>query len=249
MQSWKNNHASIHAAPQQFGVLLFDNFSNHCLANMIEPLRAANDLLGFEAYRWTFLTLDGGPATSSSGLPVMAHQKLSDASGDGLILLPSYGYRQLANGAMDRALRAASRRFQTLIGLDTGAWLLAHAGVLDGHPATIHFEEFDAFSERFPDVNARRERWVIAPGRITASGAMTAFDLAQHMIGERHGQAVTLDIAALFMHGDLPRPQTPSTRDKYVTRALAEMQAALEHPVTIAELARRCGASTLCCTV
>lgn len=241
MQVWKIPHSE----GQRFGVLLFEHFSNHCLANVIEPLRAANDLLGWQAYTWEILTLDGGPATSSSGFPIMAQRPLSHARGDGLILLPSYGYRQLATPSLDRALRSAAARFDQMIGLDTGSWLMAHAGLLDGHVSTIHHEEYVAYCERFPELDIQRSRWIVDRNRITGGGAMTAFELFQHLIGERHGQAVTLGIASLFMQSDSTEPRQQGHqghhRDKYVARALAEMQSSVENPVSVAEIAQRCG--------
>ena len=38
---------------EEVAVLLFPRFSNHCLANAVEPLRAANEFLMREAYRWS----------------------------------------------------------------------------------------------------------------------------------------------------------------------------------------------------
>ncbi|WP_368186907.1 GlxA family transcriptional regulator [Aestuariibius sp. HNIBRBA575] len=239
MQLWK-----IPDAPsQQYGILLFDQFSNHCLANFIEPLRAVNGFTGETVYDWQILTLDGGPVTSSSGIPIMPHGRLRDARGDALVLMPSYGYRAFATPAMDRALRAAATRFQTLIGLDTGAWLLAHAGLLDHGPATIHTSELDVFAERFPDVDVQRDRFVIGETRITAGGAMAAFDLVHHLIVQRHGAAIGLQVADLFMLSDqaIPTQSNIVSRDKYVLRALAEMNATLAEPVTVAAIAARSG--------
>ena len=45
-------------------------------------------------------------------------------------------------------------------GFDTGSWLMADAGLLEGHAATIHASLADSFAERFPEVTTRRERWV-----------------------------------------------------------------------------------------
>ena len=73
MQSWVKEDA----AAQQIDLLLFDDFSGHCLANTVEPLRAANTLAGRQIYRWRFLTLDGAPATSSAGMEVNPHDKLA----------------------------------------------------------------------------------------------------------------------------------------------------------------------------
>lgn len=229
---------------QEIAVLLFNRFSNYCLANTVEPMRAANDALGRTAYRWRLLSLDGGPVTSSSGMQLMPDGKLSDMpGGDALFILPSYAYRTYGTPACLDALRAAARRFETLAGLDAGSWLLAEAGLLNGYSATIHFDEFDRFSERFPEVTARRERWIVDRDRMSAGGATTAFELMQHLIASTHGAAVSIEIAGLFMQGEdnteARGERTPG--DRRVRRALTLMRSNLEAPLAVAALARAAG--------
>lgn len=86
-------------------------------------------------------------------MTVAADGALSEMRGTMLVALPSYGYRRHATPQVTRALAAASRRYLVMAGFDTGAWLLAQAGLLDGHKATIHWEELAAFEETFPDVS------------------------------------------------------------------------------------------------
>lgn len=229
---------------QEIAVLLFNRFSNYCLANTVEPMRAANDALGRTAYRWRLLSLDGEPVTSSSGMQLMPDGKLSDVpGGDALFILPSYAYRTYGTPACLDALRAAARRFETLAGLDAGSWLLAEAGLLNGYSATIHFDEFDRFFERFPEVTARRERWIVDRDRMSAGGATTAFELVQHLIASTHGASVSIEIAGLFMQGeDGDRPHERKTPgDRRVQRALALMRGNLENTLSVAELARAAG--------
>ncbi len=232
------NWTKLSQTRQDFSLLLFDPFSNHVLANILEPLRAANDLLGREVYRWKFLTVDGGAVRSSSGLPVMPHAALGDeGEGDMLVVLPSYGFRALPNPYLRRALRTASDRYLWMAGVDCGAWLLADADLLDASRATIHYDEFDAFSERFPNVRAERSRWVIDNDRITAGGALPGFELVLHLIGDTHGTALTLEIAALFMSGsERPSPGLVA-RDPLVARAIEMMHAHIERPWKISEIA------------
>lgn len=239
MQNWANTSAAV----QHIGVLLFEGFSNHCLANTVEPLRAVNMLGTQQAYVWRFLTLDGAPVSSSSGLQVAPHGRLSDAHGDMLVVMPSYGYRGHAGWKTQSGLRAASRRFATITGMDTGSWLLAEAGLLDGYRATIHWEELTSFAERFPETETQRERFIIDRDRITCSGAMAAFDLVMHLIGRDHGQAIALEVAQLFMTRESARshPGGAGPGGKVVNRALALMQEHLEDPMPVAEIARRVG--------
>ncbi|WP_164662251.1 GlxA family transcriptional regulator [Tropicibacter sp. Alg240-R139] len=239
MQEWSKNSA----ATQQVGVLLFDGFSNHCLANTIEPLRAANMLSARVLYDWRFLTLDSGVVTSSSGLQVAPHQALNQAQGNMLVVMPSYGFLGHSGWKTQSALRAAKARFGTMVGMDTGSWLLAEAGLLDRHRATIHWEELTGFSERFPEIDVVRERYVIDRNRITCSGAMAAFDLVMHLIGQDQGQALALEVAQLFMTRDSARSHAggAGSTSAFVNKALAIMQENLEQPLSVPEVARRAG--------
>ena len=226
--------------------VLFDRFSNHGFANALEPLRAANTFLGRTAYEWKILSLDGGPVHTSAGVTILPDGKLdATAQGDVLILLPSYGYREFASPELSRTLRAASHRFGTMIAIDAGAWLLAAAGLLDGRRATIHFDEFDAFSERFPDVRSERARWVDDGDRITASGAVTAFEMMMALISRTHGTALTLRIASLFSAPDpsAQGPLTPRGGDRRVARALRLMEENVERPLVLPRIAKQAGCS------
>ena len=226
------------------GVLLFDGFSNHCLANAIEPLRAANMLGRKPHYEWRYLTISGDIATSSSGLQILSHGRLEDAQGDLLLVMPSYGYQTLGDAAVLRNLRAAARRFTGLAGLDTGSWLMAKAGLLTGHQATIHWEVLTHFSETFPEVNVVRERFVVDRNRITCSGAMAAFDLILHLIAQDHGKALALEVEQLFMVGEPVSITAQGAAKGRVTKsAVSYMQAHLEKPLTVGQIAALAGCS------
>ena len=228
-----------------FDFLLFDNFSNHCLANTVEPLRAANMLSGKQLYDWRFLTLDGTPSTSSSGMQVTPQDALANTQGDLLAIMPSYGFRAIDGPEITTQLRRAARHYRKLAGLDTGSWLLARAGLLEGYTATIHWEELSSFAEEFPDIEVKRERFVLDGDRITCSGAMAAFDLTMHLISEAHGTMLAIEVAQLFMTRDSARSHASDQRvgSKSVNRAISLMQENLEHPLPIAAVARHVGCS------
>ncbi|MEM8758709.1 MAG: helix-turn-helix domain-containing protein [Pseudomonadota bacterium] len=232
-------------AARDIAILLLPRFSNHCLANAVEPLRAANELLATDAYRWRFVTLDGEPVTSSSGLPVSPKCRLRDhPGGEMLFVMSSYDVRAFATPATSRALRGAAGRFRVLAGMDTAAWLMAEAQLLDGRPATIHREEQNAFSEAFPSVHVKPSRFVIDGDMITCGGAMTAFDLVLELIGRAHGEAIAQAVSAFFLHSSAGRGQEMQPRGRVspvVEAALTVMAETLEAPLPIAALAARLG--------
>lgn len=238
------NMMSNYPATRQIDILLFDAFSALCLANTVEPFRAANSFLKSPAYSWRFLTLDGQPAVSSSGMEIRAHAAVSRCSGDLLIAMPSYEYRAYANDTTARALRAASHRYDKLAGFDTGAWLLADAGLLDGRRSTIHWEEIDRFAEAFPQVIVERKKHVFDLDRISCSGALAAFDAVLDLIEQHLGPALRLQVAILFMSAEATGDHGAIVaRDKFVSRAIAVMQACVEPALPIGEVARRVGLS------
>ena len=238
MREWTKSSLDV----QEIAVLLFPRFSNHCLANAVEPLRAANGFLGREAYRWSFVTLDGAAVQSSSGLPVLPSGPLrAHPGGRFLFVVSSYDVQDYATEATARALSAAAQRFTDVVGMDTGAWLMARAGLLDGYRATLHWNELISFAERFDTITAVSDRFVMDGSRLTCGGAMTAFDLVLELIRRTHGEAARLEISAFFLHQTTQPPEqiaAPGASD-LIHRALRLMAETIETPLPMTELAKR----------
>jgi len=231
--------------PTKLTVLLFDAFSNHCLANLIEPLRAVNSLSRKRLYEWQLVTLDGKPVTSSSGIQVTPDGPIASRTGDMLAVMPSYDVDRFDTFDTTRALQAAARRHKLLIGLDTGPWLLARAGLLDGHQATIHWQEHSRFEEAFPEVDITRARYVMSRDRLTCSGAMAAFDLMSALITQDHGPLLAMEVGHYFLTpgADNARVDAPRGSSRTVKKAIDIMQANIETPLSIPALAKQIGCS------
>lgn len=228
--------------PVEIVFLLFERFSNLCLANCLEPMRAANGFLPGPAYRWRFATLDGGPVRTSSGLPVLPDSALVGTGPiDRLFVMASYDHLRHDNPTTRRALARAGQRAGQVIGLDAGAWLMAGAGLLTDRRATIHWDLAEAFAERFLDVTVVQEPHLQDGDRVTCAGAMAAFDMTRAMIRADLGPSIALDVDGLFL-SERPAPQSqPRRGDPLVTRATALMRAQLESPLSQDDLARALG--------
>lgn len=229
-------------APVRIALLIFDQFSNLCLANCLEPLRAANTLNSSAVFDWQILTLDGGAAVSSSTMQVMPQAALSAlTSCDYLFVLSSYAHEAHDTSAVRRALRQAARKARVCVGMDSAPWLLASAGLLNGRRATVHWDLLDGFTERFLDVEAERARVVRDGPIMTCAGATSALDLTLGLIADHAGLAVRLDVEALFIRGDPPvaTPQAHgAVTDPLVLRALALMRENIERPLDLPALSR-----------
>ncbi len=237
MQKWTKPPAP----PTRIAFLLFDRFSNLCLANCLEPLRAANTVRRAQVFDWRIFTMTGEAVDSSSGMQVLPHGAAAAMERcDYLFVLASYGHVQHDTAGTRRALRDAARQARTLVGMDTGPWLMASAGLLDGRRATLHWDLQDAFSERFLDVETVRARVTRDGPVITCAGAMSAMDLMMDLIAQHAGMAARLDVEDQFMHGS-DTPAVPSEPDALVRGALAQMRANVERPLPLGAIARRMG--------
>jgi transcriptional regulator GlxA family with amidase domain len=139
-------------------------------------------------------------------------------------------------------------RFGAVAGIDAGPWIMARAGLLDGHRATVHWEDLEDFAAAFPGIDVVPDRYVRSGRRLTAGGAGPAADMMLHLIGARCGLGTAGQVADSFLydrHADGARPQrpgrVPGARDRRLSAALTMMGEALDTPLPIPEVAARLG--------
>ncbi len=227
------------ARPVRIAILLFDRFSNLCLANCIEPLRAANTLGARTVFDWQIVSPDGAAVRSSSGIDILASGPVGEASQlDYLFVMASYAHDGHDTPGNRRMLRQMAQRCDVMVGLDAGPWLLASAGLLDGRRATVHWDLLDAFTERFLDVDTERAHVMRDGSIMTCAGAMSALGLTLDLIADHLGLAARLDVEALFLQGDPPVGPSDQIADPLVRQALGLMRDHVERPLPLDVLAR-----------
>ena len=176
-------------------VLLFDGMT---LLDMSGPTHVFNNALrdGKPAYRLRYVSSDAGPVTTACGVRLTPDVGLSDASGADYLLVP--GGMGVDAALKDARLRVylANWRGQRLIGICSGSVLLAHAGVLNGRPATTHWQRERFVKDRFPAVDWDIDKLYVQDGHVHTSGGVTAgIDLALYIVKQDFGAAVALAVA------------------------------------------------------
>ena len=238
-------------APLDIALLVLPQASILELASTLDPLRAANRHLGRPAFRWRVVSPGGGPVPLTCGLELPAAGPLAAAEGAAALIVIA-GFRQWegAQAPLLRALRRMAPGFRALGGIDAGAWVLARAGLLDGHRATVHWEDLEDFAAAHPGVEVVPDRFVLSGNRMTAGGAAPALDLMLALIRARHGAALALQVAGSFITeprgGGEPQRAAPHPgpgRDPRVAAAIARMAARLDAPEPTAATARALGLS------
>lgn len=239
--------------PHEIGFLLLPGCSNLCLANAVEPLRAVNDIVGTECCRRHLFALAGDAVATSSGLEIGIDRHLRDVERlDAFFVIAGTGYREAATTALKVGLRRAARSARIVGGLDTGPWLLAASGLLDGYTATIHWQAQERLRADFPAVRVTSTRYVIDGGRITAGGATAVLDLMLALIRQWFDEVTALEVMRLFLYdheraaegeqlGSLHAPFT--ARAPIVAQAIEVMEQALEQPLSLAGIAERSNCS------
>ncbi|MBW4719279.1 helix-turn-helix domain-containing protein [Saccharothrix obliqua] len=144
------------------------------------------------------------------------------------------------------ALRRARARGARLVGFCTGAFTLAHAGVLDGRRATTHWRWADEFRALFPRTALVPDVLYVADEDVhTAAGSAAALDLGLHLIRLDHGAEVANAVSRRLVfaaHRDggqrqfVARP-VPPVRDRSLGDVLAWARERLAEPLTVPALA------------
>jgi transcriptional regulator GlxA family with amidase domain len=239
------------SGPLSIAVLVLPHASILEVASVLDPLRAANRHLGWEGFRWRVVTPDGAPAPLTCGISLPATGALVAAEGaEVLIVIAGYRLAEVATRPLIRDLRRLAPRFALIGGVDAGPWVLARAGLLTGHRATVHWEELEDLAAAHPEVEVLPDRYVIDRTRMTAGGAAPAQDLMLHLIRARHGAPIARAVAQGFIATARPggepqvasRPADPLL-DPRVARAAALIEAQLDAPPRVADLAAAVGLS------
>lgn len=235
-------------APLAVEVLVVPQSTLIEVACVIEPMRAANRVLGRAQFSWVITTPDGAPAPTGSGIPIPAARAFDPEAGAApLFVIGSYAIAQAASPGLIRRLGRAGRARPVVVGIEAGAWLLARAGLLSGRRATTHWEDLDAFAAAYPDIAVEPARFVIDGARVTTGGAGAALDLMLELIRARLGLALSLEVARLFIYEPPVRGPAALTlarpREPRLARAVAAMEARLDEPIAIPRIARIAGVS------
>jgi AraC family transcriptional activator FtrA len=160
------------------------------LAAPAQALMSATDAGNEPLYRVTTCSADGGPVASTSGFGLTPEAGLEALAGADTIVVP--GYAAIFDPPPPEvleALRGAAAQAR-VISVCTGAFALAHAGLLDGRRATTHWAWAGELAARFPAIEVEPEALYVDEGDVmTSAGLSAGIDLALHVVREDFGAA------------------------------------------------------------
>jgi len=140
-----------------------------------------------------------GLFATSSGLQLFADTALRDLRMpiDTLMVAGGRGVKHAMRDRtlLDTVIRLAPR-VRRLCSVCTGAFVLAEAGLLDGHSATTHWRACELLASSYPSIQVHRDPIYVSDGNIFTSAGVTAgIDLALALLEEDHGRGAALAVA------------------------------------------------------
>ncbi len=222
-------------------------------SSVVEPLRAANVIAGKACYSWITVGLTDEKIFASNGVGVEPDHSVRDAPLVDRIVLVSGG--DADHIVVEEALVWIRRNLRAgahLGAVADAAFILARAGLLEGHACTLHWTSQPAFEEAFPDLDLRRDLYVLDRRRFTSAGGIGSLDMLLDLIARDYGAELAAGVAEWFVHSPLrssvdrkmmPLRLRTGIRDELVLSAIAVMEDTVEDRLAIADLAARLGVS------
>ena len=187
-------------APHRVVVLAIPPVIGYDLTIPPQVLGEAVDADGHPLYDVAVVTLDGGPVAATKGYAIAPSADVGALTTAQTVIVPG---TQIAgprhDGTLPDDLRAALASVPVdarWVSICTGAFVLAAAGILDGHRATTHWKYADDFRRLYPAVAVDEDVLFTDDRRVFASAGLSAgIDLCLHLVRSDHGTAVANAVA------------------------------------------------------
>lgn len=203
-------------------------------------------------YEWRLCATGPSPVRSKVGFTVDTPHGLDEVARADTVVIPMWPEPMLLRRPADdviEAVQEAHRRGARLLSFCSGAFLLAHAGILDGRRATTHWMFADDLARGFPRVEVDPDVLYVDDGDVmTSAGTAAGIDLCLHVVRLDHGAEVANALARRMVvppHRDggqaqYVRAPVPATTDQdplgdVLTWAVTH----LDQPHSVESLARR----------
>ncbi len=241
----------------KIGFVLARSFTLSAFALFVDTLRLASDETdksGRVLADWQLLASSRNLITSSCGVQVAPTSDFVDPC--------EFNYIVVVGGLLNSEfpvdaetvsyLKRAADRKVPLIGVCTGTFILADAGLMKHHLTCVSWLHFQAFRERFPDHEVRADRiFNLDRSRGSCAGGSAAADMAASIVrrhisrdAERNALEV-LQIEKARPASDIQprRPLAIESDDPRLKAALIIMENHIEKTISIPRLAALVGVS------
>ncbi|MEM1373418.1 MAG: helix-turn-helix domain-containing protein [Pseudomonadota bacterium] len=219
----------------------------------IDAFNAVNEIEAREVYGVHVVSGTGGPVSSHQG-PAMDTVHVDEVRSDSdIVVISTSSDPQAAYGLpLSKHLRYWRRREALMIGLESGAFVLAEGSFLKV-PACVHPLYGPEFEREFPNVGVSGALFDASGEVRTCVGGAAALDMALSLLSERHDADLVRAVRDFLMapeprRGAMPvvggaaAPLTGALPPALMT-AIDQMKAALDRSISVPDLAKETGLS------
>lgn len=239
-------------AKLRIGFLLAPRFTLTAFAGFVDAFRLAaddGDLSRPVLVQWSILDTMNGPIVSSCGASINPNTPLEAPENYDYVVVVGgllHGGQKVSPAAQAFLQRAAAKRVK-LIGLCTGSFVLARAGLLDGYLSCVSWFHRTEFENAFPSCRViSNQMYVVDRDRLTCAGGTSVVHLAGYIIERTLGRPSAVKALRILIE-EQPMPsrtlqpeQIMSVRstDSVVHKAMLVLEQQLHTPVHIDELCK-----------
>lgn len=185
-------------------VVVFLSYEGAQVMDMAGPASVfaeANELASTQTYAIKVASPRGGPVLTRGGMGLMTAAALSldPRRIDTLIVSGGIGEplrRVLDDSDLAAWFKKAASHARRVGSTCTGAFVLAHWGLLDGRRATTHWQAAKTLTRSYPQVVVDESALFVEDGRIwTSAGVSTGIDMALAMVEQDLGRVLATSVA------------------------------------------------------
>ncbi len=240
-------------------IILSPCFSLLPFACLVDSLRFAADTADYSRRiycHWQVIAPELKPIKASCGIDVNPEQTLDQVnSSDYLIVIG--GRLPLSMDVSEETLHFLQQEHscgRKIIGICTGSFILARAGLLNGYHCAVNDQHLHQMQQLYPQVKSTSKiNFLEDNGVITCNGGTSALDLVFSLIETHCGKARAIKaLSGLVLDHrhqeyyavDRPYGHLLSCGNWQVEQAVALMQRNLSEPLSIAKLAVQLNTTT-----
>jgi transcriptional regulator GlxA family with amidase domain len=251
------NQRVLATKPLRVGFVLAPRFTLTAFAGFIDTLRLAADEGDQSApvlCQWEVMCAAGEPPRSSCGVQVSPSAPLQQPSNYDYIVVVGgllHGGQKVPVSIM-QFLKAAALQQVPLVGVCTGSFVLARAGLMEDHVACVSWFHRQEFEAEFPHLRViSNQMFMRDRDRLTCAGGTSVVHLAAALIEQHVGRShASKALRILIEQHSLPsrtlQPEpllnAPIT-DSTVQKAMLRMEQDLRTPLLMTDLSQALGLS------
>jgi AraC family transcriptional activator FtrA len=235
--------------PHHVAILAYDRLCTFEFGCAVELFALERPELDVAWYSYAVCAVEPGPLRAAGGLALQVPHGLDALEAADTIVIP--GWRDADEPPpphVVQALRRAHARGARLCSICSGAFVLAHAGLLDGRKATTHWRYFAQLAASFPAIEIEPDALYVEDANVvTSAGSAAGLDMLLHLVRSDFGAAIANQVAQRLVmpaHRDgdqaqlVPRPLPQAATDP-IAQTMDWVRENLRAGHTLASMAER----------